>query len=173
MERPQDDEYNSYYRLYTQQVPEGEILGILSAEREKALKLLKPLAEGAAEFRYAPGKWSLKEVLGHVIDTERVFGYRAMCMARADPAPLPGMDQDLYGQNCNAHLRPLADLLEEFDLVRRSNTALFHSFDEAMTLRRGIASGFEFSVRSFAWIIAGHEIHHRKVLNKLYLRSSA
>jgi hypothetical protein len=169
MERPQDEEYNSYYKLYTSQVPEGCIFEILSAELEKALELFKPLDDSAAEYRYAPKKWSLKEVLGHVIDTERVFGYRALCMARADPAPLPGMDQDLYGQNSNAHLRPLRDLLTEFDLVRRSNIALFRSFEEATTVRRGIASGFEFSVRCFAWIIAGHEIHHRKVITKRYL----
>lgn len=169
MERPGSDEYNAYYGLYVGHVPDGDIFNILNTELGKAHELLDPLCDEDGEFRYAPGKWSLKEVLGHVIDTERVFGFRALSMARSDPAALPGMDQDHYAENCNAHGRPMADLLAEFDLIRRSTIALFKSFDDEMTQRRGMASGFEFSVRSFAWIIAGHEIHHRKVLAERYL----
>lgn len=169
MQRPASDEYNSFFSLYVSHVPEGDIFDILSAELERVQDLLGPLSDRSAEFRYAPEKWSLKEVLAHVIDTERVFSYRALCVARADPANLPGMDSDQYAKNSNAHSRPLVDLLVEFDLIRRSTIALFRSFDEAMTVSRGIACGFEFSVRGFAWIIAGHGIHHREVITEHYL----
>ena len=173
MERPQNDEYNSYYGLYVNQAPEGDLFEILNSEMQRTLDLLSPLSEDQDAHRYEEGKWSVKEVLGHILDTERIFAIRALSIARGETADLPGMDQDVYADNSNAHHRPLADLLEEYQLLRRSNIALFRGLDPKTALLRGRASGFEFTVRSFLWIIVGHEIHHRRVLEERYLPVAA
>ena len=159
MRRPQPSEYEEYYGLYVGQVPDGNILEILADGVKRTVDLLRGLPPEQETFRYEPG----------MIDVERVFGYRALSIARADPAPLPGMDQDLWSAASNAADRPLARQLEDFRRARASNVAMFASFDDAVWERRGTASGFSFSVRTFPWILAGHEIHHRRVLEERYL----
>ncbi len=168
MKRPQPSEYYEYYGTYINRVPEGNILQILEQENKATARLLGGIAEEHAGYRYAPDKWSIKEVVGHLIDTERVFGYRALSIARADPAELPSMEQDDWAMASNADKRTLPELTLEFVAARQSHVALFESFDSEMWGRRGIASGYEFTVRTFPYILAGHEIHHRKVLIERY-----
>ena len=171
MQRPQPSEYNEYYGLYVGQVPDGEILHILRDGVKRTVDLLAGLSPEQETYRYEPGKWSVREVVGHVIDVERVFGYRALSIARADPVPLPGMDQDVWAASSNAHHRPLAQQLEDFRAARASNVAMLAGFDDAVWERSGTASGYPFSVRTFPWILAGHEIHHRRVLEEKYLKA--
>ena len=154
---------------YISQVPEGDIIKILENQLEETQQLLKGLSERKALYRYAPDKWSIKEIIGHVIDVERVFAYRALNIARNDKSELPGMEQDDYVKFAKFDDLPLTDLLEQFRHVRRSNIFLFKSFDEEMQMRKGIASGCEFTVRTFPFIIAGHEKHHQTVLRERYL----
>ena len=169
MRRPRPDEYDSFYETYVGKVPEGRLAETL-AEAPAALdRLLASLAPADESFAYAPGKWSIREVLGHVVDTERLFAYRALHIARGDPSELPGMDQEVWAAGSNAAKRPLADQLREFHALREANTTLFASFDEEILARRGTASGCGFSVRALIHIVAGHEIHHRGVLERNYL----
>lgn len=169
MERPQATDYAEYYGLYVDQVPEGNILELLSRGIDETRALLDGVPTEWESFRYAPGKWSVREVVGHMIDAERVFGYRALSIARGDAAPLPGMDQDQWARDSNAARRLLAEQLEEFELLRRAHVAMFAGFEDAAWQRRGVASGCEFGVRAFPYILAGHENHHRRVLEERYL----
>ena len=167
--RPAAAEYAPYYSRYIDLVPQGDIVDLLAGQIEKTLSLLARVDHEKAEYRYAPDKWSVKEVVGHVVDTERVFAFRAFAFSRNDSNPLPGMEQEDYARAANYHDRPLQDILEEFREVRRSTISLCRSFDEGMLMRRGIASECEFSVRSLPYIIAGHELHHMRVLQDKYL----
>ena len=170
MQRPEPSEHNEYYGLYIGKVPEGNIVSILGQQLAQTLDTLGNLPPERADYAYEPGKWTIKEVIGHLIDTERVFAYRALHFARNDPAPMPSLEQDDWAGASNASARSLEDLLEEFAAVRRSNIALFKSFSDDMWMRRGTASGFEFTVRAFPYIIVGHEIHHRLLLQERYLQ---
>ncbi len=169
MRRPETSEYAEYYGLYVNQVPDGDILELLDQGVRRTLDVLGGLPSERETFAYEPGKWTLRQVVGHMVDTERVFGYRALSIARCDPAALPGMDQDSWTAASNAAVRPLTAQLAELEAVRRSSIALFGSFDEAMWDERGTASDVEFCTRAFPYIIAGHEIHHLKVLEERYL----
>lgn len=169
MKRPEPSEYFEYYGRYVDLVPEGDILVVLAAEMQRTLDVLAGVGPELADHRYAPEKWSVKEVVGHVIDAERVFGYRALHFARRDPAPLPSMEQNDWAEHSNAATRSLESLAGEFELVRRSHIALFRGFDEQLSKLSGTASGYEFSVRTFPYLMAGHEIHHREVLLERYL----
>lgn len=169
MNRPASTEYAPYYQTYLKKVPDGDIIQILAQQMEETQGLIKSLPPGKADFSYAPGKWSVKEVIGHMVDTERVFAYRALCFSRNERTPLPSFEQNDYVENANFVQRTLADIAEEFRLLRMSNIIMFRSFDEDIKMRRGIASGVEFTVRAIMYIIAGHELHHRGILQKRYL----
>ncbi|WP_419948954.1 DinB family protein [Candidatus Palauibacter sp.] len=174
MRRPGPGEHADYYAMYINRVPADRPLIDVMREAPDALEsLLAGLPAERETFAYAPGKWTCREVLGHVIDAERLFSYRVLHIARGDLAELPGMDQDEWAAASNAGQRPVADLLREFRGLREANTALFSSFDEETLSRRGTASGFEFTVRALIHIIAGHELHHRDVLRTRYLKESA
>ena len=149
-------------------MPEGDILALLAEGAQQTLALFSEYPEVREQDRYAPGKWTIRELMGHIVDTERLFAYRAAHFARADPAPLPGMDQDVWASTSNASGRALSDLCSELASVRAATVSLFGSFDGAIPIARGIASGCQFTVRSLAYIIAGHEIHHRKVAEERY-----
>ena len=166
--RPQPSEYAPYYDRYISLIQGEDILGTLDQQRRQTMLLLSSRDEDDGNFRYAPGKWSAKEVLGHVCDTERIFAYRALRIARADTTPLEGFEQDDYVRNGPFAQRPLADLVEEFIAVRRATLSLFRNLDEAAWLRRGSANKNEVSVRALAYIIAGHEVHHRSILQEKY-----
>ncbi|MFN8488125.1 MAG: DinB family protein [Caldilineaceae bacterium] len=158
--RPAPDEYFTYYGQYINRVPEGDIVNLLTHQLETTNALLAPLSTVQVNFRPKPDDWNILEVLGHVTDAERVFAYRALCIARNDQTPLPSFDQDLYVATANFAQRPLADLLDEFALVRRATLFLLRTFDEAAWLRKGVASDNPISTRALAYIIAGHELHH-------------
>lgn len=160
--RPDASEYAPYFETYVSLAGDGSILGKLSANPIE--EALTGLSDGAAEVPPAPGKWSPKQALGHVIETERVMAYRALRVARGDQTPLPGFDQDLFVANAGFNARTLASLLEEMQIVRAATLALFRGLPAEAWTRTGIASGKPISVRALAWIIAGHELHHVRLL---------
>jgi uncharacterized damage-inducible protein DinB len=169
MKRPRPSEYYEYYGRYVSIVREGDIVDLMAEEMQRTLDMLALVPEDMEGHRYEPEKWSIKEVVGHVIDAERLFGYRALHFARRDRAPLPSMDESEWARVSNADTRSLGSLAEEFELVRRSHIALFASFDEEMSTLSGMASGYEFTVQTLPYIMVGHEMHHRSVLATKYL----
>jgi uncharacterized damage-inducible protein DinB len=170
--RPQPSEYAPYYDRYISLVQGEDILDTLDQQRRQTMLLLSGRNDEDGDFRYAPGKWSAKEVLGHVCDTERIFAYRALRIARADATPVEGFEQDDYVRNGPFAQRPLADLVEDFIAVRRATLSLLRNLDEAAWSRRGIANKNEVTVRALAYTIAGHELHHRRILEEKYFAAS-
>jgi len=170
---PGADEYAPYYGKYVSMVPAGDVIETLRKQVETTLGLLRGLPAAAADSRYAPDKWSLKEVVGHVTDAERIFAYRALCFARSEKAALPGMEPDDYVRAASFDARSLADLADELEQVRRATVCLFRGLDAGAWARRGTASGNPVSVRALAYIIAGHEQHHRQILESRYLGAKA
>jgi hypothetical protein len=166
--RPQPDEYAPYYDRYISLIADTDILETLDEQRRQTVMMLSGRGEADGDFRYAPGKWSAKEVLGHVCDTERVFAYRALRISRNDSKPMEGFEQDDYVRYGPFAQRPLGDLIEDYIAVRRSTLSLLRNLEEAAWRRRGIANGGEVSVRGVAYIIAGHELHHRRILEEKY-----
>jgi hypothetical protein len=171
--RPEASEYDPYYAEYIAQIPDGPILETLATQIRATQALLSGVDEARALRRYAPGKWSLKEVVGHIVDTERLYAMRALAFARCERARLFGMEQDEWVAAAGFDARPLPDLLAEFESLRRANLAMFSGFRDDVWMRRGIANEVEFSVRALAWIIAGHERHHVKVIRERYLSGAA
>lgn len=167
--RPGADEFAPYYRPYVALVPEGGIVGILARQIDETVALLSGLTEAQAEHAYAEGKWTIKEVVGHLTDSERVFAYRALRFARGDATELASFDENAYVPGGEFGARPFAELLDELQIVRRATVALLGGLPEAAWTRRGRASGVEVSVRALATIIAGHELHHRAILTDRYL----
>jgi uncharacterized damage-inducible protein DinB len=171
IDRPDETEYLPYYAGYISLVPEGDILDVLSKQSDETLALLRSIPESQGGLRYAPGKWSVKELVGHLVDSERVFSYRALRFARNDQTPLPGYEQDDYISNASFDACALGDLAAEFESVRRSTLFLFKHLDEEAWMRRGLANESEVSVRALAYLIAGHELHHRGILRERYLQA--
>ena len=159
-----------YYDAYISLVPGNDILAAFDEQRRQMLLLLSGRSEADGDLRYAPDKWSLKEVLGHINDTERIMSYRALRIARDDATPIEGFEQDDYVRNAPFTRRPLADLIEDYIAVRRATVSLFRNLDEVAWTRRGVANKNEVTVRALAYIIAGHELHHRKIIEERYLK---
>jgi len=168
LSRPEKGEYSEHYEKYVSLIAGTDILGILEAQRLQTLQLFAGRSERDGKFRYAMDKWSVKEVLGHVTDAERIFAYRALRIGRGDGTPLPGFEQDDYVRNANFSQRTLAELVEEFAAVRTASILFFRSLREADWLRRGVASKNEVTVRALAYIVAGHELYHRRILDERY-----
>ena len=166
--KPDASEYAPYDARYVDLVPDGDLLGTLAGQIDGTLAELRGITEEDSLRPYAPGKWSVREVVGHMIDTERIFAYRALRFARHDGTALPGFEQDGYMTPAQFNQRPWADLLDEFETVRRSNLLMFRGFSAEAWLRRGIASGNTLSVRAAACLIAGHERHHMRVLREMF-----
>jgi len=166
--RPEPGEYAPYYERYISLIGGSDILSTLDSQRRQMLLLLSGRDESDGDFRYAPNKWSAKEVLGHVCDAERIFAYRALRIGRSDPTPMEGFEQDDYIRNGPFANRPLANLIEDYIAVRRATLTLLRNLDEAAWTRRGIANKNEVSVRAIAYLIAGHELHHRRILEEKY-----
>jgi uncharacterized damage-inducible protein DinB len=166
--KPDASEYAPYYGRYLDLVPDGDILGTLASQIGGTLADLRKISEADTLKRYADGKWSVREVLGHMIDTERIFAYRALRFARNDRTPLPGFEQDEYIPAAQFDRRPWAGLLEEFEAVRRSNLLMFRGLGEEAWTRQGVACGNPMTVRAAAYVIAGHELHHMRVLHEKY-----
>jgi hypothetical protein len=169
MQRPRSNEYPPYYNRYINLVDDDDILSVLEDLKQEMSDLLNGLGEEAAAFRYEPDKWSVKEVVGHVIDVERVFAHRALRFARNDKTPLPEFDQDDYITHANFDIRTLIDIADEYRAVRESTLSLFYSFSDEYYSREGVASGVKFTVRAIPFIISGHEIHHLRIIREKYL----
>jgi uncharacterized damage-inducible protein DinB len=166
--RPEPGEYAAYYEKYVSLVAGNDVVPLLEAQRLQMIQLFAARTERDGNFRYAPDKWTVKEVLGHVTDSERIFAYRALRIARGDQTPLSGFEQDDYVRTGGFGERSLADLAEEFGHVRSATVALFRPLGDDAWTRRGTANKNEVSVRALAFIIAGHELHHRAILTERY-----
>jgi len=168
-QKPMPNEYGSYYGNYINLVPEGEILQILTEQTDWIRSFFDGISEEKSLFRYAENKWNIREILGHILDTERIFAYRALRISRNDVTALPGFEQDDYVPFSNHNNITLKNLAEEFSLLRKANIKLFESFTNEMRERSGTASGNLFSVKSLVYVIAGHPLHHIKVIKEKYL----
>ena len=165
--RPEPSEYVPYYERYISRVPETDLVAALAADRTSMRELLRAVPEARAEHRYEPGKWSIREVVQHLVDSERVFGFRALWFARNAGTPLPGFEQDDFMKTAPP-AAPLSTLLAEFDHVREGHVLFFSALEPAAWTRTGIASGNPISVRAIAAIIAGHSRHHSAILREWY-----
>jgi len=168
IERPKPGEYNPYYDRYISLILGADIVSTLSGQSPKTVALLSSHDEKDGDLRYAPGKWSVKEALGHLIDTERVMTYRALRIARNDRTPMEGFEQDDYVRDGPYSKLRLADLVEEFKSVRAATLAFFRNLREEDWLRKGVANKNDVTVRALAYIIAGHELHHRNIFEERY-----
>lgn len=168
LQRPDRSEYGDYFERYVGVAPDGDIVETLAREGARAVALLGELSQEQSSSSYAPGKWSVREVVAHVSDAERVFSYRALRFARADPTPLPSFDQEAWEPYTNAARRMWSDVVDEFRVVRASTVHLFRGLAPEAWSRAGVASGVTVSVRALAWIAAGHELHHRRILRERY-----
>lgn len=171
--RPQPDEYAPHYERYLSKLPGNDILAILDQQRREMLLLLSSRKEADGDLRYAPGKWSVREVVGHICDCERVLAYRALSIARRDQTPLPGFDENAWAENAPWASRHMEELVEDYIAVRRASISLFRNLDEAAWGRRGVTNKNEVTVRAIAYIIAAHELHHRSMLEEKYFAAAA
>ena len=169
MKRPETTEYDPYYEKYVSRVTEPDLLELLERQPEELAALFRDATEDKGSFSYADGKWTIKEVLSHLIDGERMFAYRVLRISRGDETPIEGFEQDGYIANAHANQRPFAELLEEFALLRRANMIFFRNVRDDGWTRIGAASGVKVSVRALAYIMAGHVRHHVAILDERYL----
>jgi uncharacterized damage-inducible protein DinB len=167
--RPASDEYDPFFTGYISLVPDGDVLEALEQGRNQTNQLLGKLSEARAAYRYAPGKWSIKGVLGHLADAERVFALRALWFARGSASPLPGWDENAWAGKAGFDARTLDDLLQDYDAARGATLSLFRSLPAEAWERRGTANDNPVTVRALAWIAAGHGRHHLKILRERYL----
>ncbi|MCB0375618.1 MAG: DinB family protein [Sinomicrobium sp.] len=172
IEFPSKNEYPGYAEMYMKWVVrDGSLLGQLENSAEKTGKLMRALSDEALNFRYREDKWSVKEVLVHIIDDERIYAYRALSFARNDKTNLPGFEQDDYTANSDSSDRPVETVIEEYEAVRRATIALFKGFSQRSLLRKGIANGNKASVRALGYHILGHELHHINIIENVYLKA--
>ena len=169
MSRPDLLEVPVFYHNYVNQVQEDNVSEAIQTNGERALSFFRTIPPGKWDYRYAEGKWTLKEMLQHIIDGERIFCYRALCFARGEKISLPGFDENTYAAASKAGSRMADDLLTEFETVRNSTQQLFNSFDEEQLAMKGIANNNSISVNSIGFIVAGHVQHHINVIKELYL----
>ena len=169
---PQPSEFNEYYARYIGTVPSSGPLALLEAQTA-SFDTLGQLSDHDAGYRYADGKWSVREVLGHIADVERLFSYRLLHIARGDQAPLPGMDEKVWSANAPHERRPISAIAEEMIALRRATIALVESLDDAAVARAGVASGFPVTARALCWILPGHAQHHLNVLREKYRITAA
>jgi hypothetical protein len=169
MPRPELSRIPEYYHQYIAQVKDDDLMTGLKKQTKSFTRLLNNIPKKKRDYRYAEGKWTVKEVLQHIIDAERVFAYRALCFARKDATPLPSFDENMYADNCKAGNRKWKDLVNEFMAVRLSTLLLFSSFDEEQLENSGTASGKSNYVLGIGFIIAGHANHHAVILKEKYL----
>jgi uncharacterized damage-inducible protein DinB len=170
---PAADEYAEYYGRYVSRVPRGDFLALLRSQADEVASVFGALTPAQADFAYASGKWSLKEVLGHLTDTERVFAYRALSVGRGDPSSLPGMEQDDWMATADFGRRAIGDLLAEWRAVRAATIALAEGFPPDAPLRRGVASGKGFSARALLHVAPGHTAYHLEVVRERYFGAAA
>ncbi len=165
------DTIPSFYKGYIKLVEQADPLQALRISGYRALEIVHTIPEAKADFRYAEGKWSIREVLCHMMDAERIFAYRALTFARNDKTPLPGFDENAYAAHLNATSRSLRHIGDQMQHLRTTSVDLFDSFSEEMLKRKGTANNNELSVVALGFIIAGHEMHHCKILQERYLKA--
>lgn len=168
--RPSLEEYPEFYQNYIKQLPEGDVLFLLEKHAVDLRHMFKKISDTRAEESYADGKWSMKELLQHMIDSERIFSYRALCISRGEEMSLPGFDENKYAYNSLANIRLIDNLLEEYQVVRKSSLYLFRSFTPVMLDQVGLANGYHISVRAIVHVLAAHEVHHMNILKERYLK---
>lgn len=171
--RPAAVEFDPYYGRYIERVPPGDILAALGNQRAEIASFISDLDPSVADHRYAPGKWTVRQVLNHVCDTERIFATRALCVARGERQPLPGFDENEYADLSATDRRALIALGRELDLLRGATIEMFEAFDDEAWIRMGDANGSPVSVRAIAWILVGHSDHHLNVIRERYLEEGS
>ena len=169
--RPKEGTYGEFYSNYVLLVPESNLFEAFKNLQATSSSFWSSISEEQANYRYAEGKWSIKELLQHIIDTERIFAYRALAFARGESIALPGYDENLYTENCLADNRAYSDILAELEVVRKSTRELFKSFDDSVLDNLGNASNSPLSVKAIGFILVGHELHHINVAKERYLKS--
>jgi DinB superfamily len=170
MRRPGKDEYAPYYENYISKIGDGDIIKILESQENQISEFINSIPEEKGTYSYAKGKWSIKEVIGHIIDTERVMAYRALCFARGEKQPLPGFEQEDYVKEANFNRQKFSALAAQFQLVRKANISLFKTFSEEMFDKKGKASGNNVTVLALLYIIAGHCAHHINIIKEKYMK---
>jgi hypothetical protein len=166
--RPDASEYAPFYHGYVEAVPEGDIVDLLRSGGEDLVEAIGRIPEDRGGFRYGPEKWSIREVLGHLIDAERIFAYRALRVGRGDHTPLASFDENEYVRTAGSDARTIADLVRELRAVRETTVMLFESLPDDAWGLRGVASGKDVSLRALAYITAGHARHHLRILRERY-----
>jgi uncharacterized damage-inducible protein DinB len=169
--RPAANEYSSFFSTYIENVTSDDLLYELKHNFKRTVATLENVTEDQASFRYAPGKWSLKEVVGHMVDTERIMSYRALCIARGDISSFPGFDENAYVSQSYFSERTLESLLQDFIIVRQATLNLLEHLPTVAYSREGIVSNNKITVRALGFIIAGHELHHRNVISERYINA--
>ena len=172
MSRPEPAEYDPYYERYISLVPEEDVVNVLAHQSTELARMFHGVSDSVGTFAYEEGKWTAKEVLSHLIDGERMFAYRVFRIARGDQTPIEGFEQDGYIENSHANRRSISDLLDEFKLLRKTNIMFFRNLEANDWTRIGTANNVEISVRSLAWIMAGHIRHHAAILKERYFAKS-
>jgi hypothetical protein len=168
IDRPGENEYAPFYAGYVARVPETDVLAALRAQPDELGRVASSVSKDKERFRYGEEKWSVREIFGHLVDSERFFGHRAFCVSRGDATPLPGFDEKLYVSGAGHDSRPLADLVKDFSLLREANVRLLENLGPAAWPREGVANGARVTVRALAYIMAGHVRHHLAVLEERY-----
>lgn len=167
--QPLEAEYGEAFANYIRLVPAGDLQEMLAEQLAQTTKLISDLSKEQGEYRYAPGKWSIKEVLGHIADTERVMAYRLLRIARGDQTPLPGFDENQFMNGSAFDSMQMSELLEDYQAVRHATLTLLRGLTDEAALRTGYTNNMTISARALAYTIAGHELHHLRVLKERYL----
>lgn len=167
--RPSADSYAPYYRPYVDAVPEDEVMTYFVHSQLKVPEFLRQIPDEKLHYAYAPGKWTLSGVLQHMMDGERVFAYRSLCIARGEKQPLPSFDENQYAKQVDTRHRTLNSLMEEWSTIRHATISLFAHLEEDCLDNVGFAAGYPVSLKALPWIIAGHECHHLNVIRERYL----
>jgi len=167
--RPDLSRVPEFYHGYINQVPEDDLMQAFKNGTSSFIQLIENIPVEKRDYRYAEGKWTIKEVLQHIIDGERVFDYRALCFARKDPSPLPGFDENIFATNAKADKRKWDELLEEFKAVRKGSEILFGSFDDEQLNTEGVANNHKNYVLAFGYVVVGHSLHHIRIIRERYL----
>lgn len=170
LQRPNKNEYPDYYEEYIKLVPEGEMVSILKKNLELTMALFNGISESEGNYRYAPDKWSIKEVLGHMTDTERILSTRLLRIGRGDVTPLSGFNENFYVDGAEFDKQTTQNILDEFVSVRKATISLIKNMPEESWLRKGLANGIINTARSLVYSIAGHELHHCKIIQERYLQ---
>ena len=172
--RPEDSEYAPYGKIYVERVEDSDLLRALTSQINDTEAVLTPLEDTfAASYRYEPDKWTIKQIVGHMIDTERIFAYRILRVSRGDQTPLPAFEQNDYVTAEDFNSRSVSDLLDELKAVRQSTIRLVRRLNHDAWLRRGTVSGYSVTARGIAFMMAGHELHHKRIIREKYLKQSA